>query len=92
MTVKSSAVSVATTPTRLDTIDETDGASGSRVFVHNNGATTIFIGGSGVTIANGIPVAAGVTFPDALPLATGEGVYGVVAAATAEARVLETGV
>lgn len=58
MAVKTRAVSVADTATRLDTTDETDSVSGSSLAFYNNGASTIYVGGSDVSTANGAPVAA----------------------------------
>lgn len=88
---KSRAVTVTTTATRLDTIDETDSVAGSAWSVYNNGSATIYIGGSDVTTANGTPVAAGEHY--AADLGTvAEAVYGIVASGTVEVRVFETGV
>lgn len=92
MAVKSRAVSVATTATQLDsTTDNDDGSPGESIAVYNNGAATIYIGGSSVTTATGSPVAAG-TWGPTFDLGPGEPLYGIVASGTVEARVLETGV
>lgn len=90
MALTSRAVSVATTATRLDTVDETDSVFGSSVAVHNNGAATVFVGGSSVTTAAGFPVAAGTSV--SLDVQTAEGLWGIVASGTVEVRVLEVGV
>lgn len=86
------AVSVATTATRIDTDSETDIISGSALAVYNNGAATVFLGhSSGVTTANGYPLAAGgqvsVQFDSA-----SQGLWGIVASGTVEVRTLELGV
>lgn len=98
MAVKSTAVTVATTATRLDTAVEavsstrSDAIAGQGVLVWNDGAATIYLGGSDVTTANGVPVPAG-TWSPAIELAElGEGLYGIVASGTVAARVLESGV
>lgn len=92
MALKSSAVSVATTATRLDTADDTgDHTAGESLVFYNNGAATIFVGGSDVSPANGAPVAASSWSP-AFDLSSGDAVYGIVATGTVEARVLESGV
>lgn len=97
MAVSSRAVSVATTATRLDTSTETGGQRGSSIAIYNNGSATIYLGGSTVTTATGTPVAAG-TWGPGIELEGGagdvqhEGLYGIVASGTVEARVLESGV
>lgn len=91
MATKSRAVTVATTATRLDTTDETDSVSGSSLAFYNNGAATIYVGGSDVTTANGAPVPASSWSPG-FDLDPGEALYGIVASGTVEARVLEGGV
>lgn len=92
MTVKSSAVSVTTSATRLDSADSADdGQPGQSVAVYNNGTATIYLGGSSVTTATGSPVPAG-TWGPSMDLTPAEGLYGIVASGTQEARVLEVGV
>lgn len=59
------------------------------VVVYNNGASTIYLGGEGVTVANGMPIPAG-TYGPALDSGVGSIVYGIVATGTVEARVLES--
>lgn len=53
--------------------------------VHNNGANTIFIGGAGVTTANGMPIAVGEKYGEDGT----DAIYGIVAAATEEIRYRE---
>lgn len=92
MAILSRAVSVATTATRLDsTTDNDDSISGSSIIVYNNGASTIYIGGSGVTTATGTPVAASSWSPG-IDLQSADALYGIVASGTVEARVFESGV
>jgi hypothetical protein len=92
MALKSSAVSVGTTATRLDTADDTgDHAAGESLVFYNNGAQMIYIGGPDVSTSNGGPVAASSWSP-AFDLSTGDVLYGIVASGTAEARVVESGI
>lgn len=92
MAVKSTAVSVGTSATRLDTAAETDRNASSSLAPYNNGAVTVYVGGSDVTTANGAPIPAGSWGPAFNDINTNEGVYGVVASGTAEVRVLEQGI
>lgn len=87
MAVTTRAVSVANTATRLDAVAEI----GEEILVFNNGSATIYLGGSDVTTANGVPVLPGSWSPG-LPLPRGESLYGIVATGTQEARVLEIGI
>lgn len=90
MAVKSRAVTVATTATQLDST--TDGyRSSPSLALYNSSAVTVYIGGSDVTTANGLPIPASSWSPG-FGLGEGEGIYGVVAADTAAVRVIETGV
>ena len=89
------AVSVATTVTRIDTVDETDSQGGSVIAIYNNGAATVYLqtgrASTGLTTSTGYPLAAGqaikVRFDDA-----GQGVWGIVASGAVEVRTLELGV
>jgi hypothetical protein len=87
MPVATAVVAVGTAATALSTGGKsmTDITS---VAVYNAGSNTIFIGGSTVTTATGIPLAVGATAT--FDLAFGDGLYGIVAAATENARVLQT--
>lgn len=49
---------------------------------------TCFIGGSDVTVTNGLPLLAGSPFPVPIGVALGEKLYGVCAAGQVEVRVL----
>ena len=91
MAVKSRAVTVATTATRLDSTDETDDRSGSSIAVYNASSVTVYIGGSDVTTANGVPVSASSWSPG-IDLGGNEALYGIVASGTAAVNVLEAGV
>lgn len=92
MSVKATAVSVTTSATRLDTVDDTaDRQAGQSCAVYNNGAVIVYLGGSDVATASGVPVAAGSWGPS-FDLATGDGLYGIVGSGTCDVRVLETGV
>jgi hypothetical protein len=94
--IKSTAVTVATTATRLDTATETDSEGhaiyGQSIAVYNNGAATIYLGGSDVTTSNGVPVTAGTWGPSFDIPTRDEALYGRVASGTVEARVIEIGV
>jgi hypothetical protein len=79
----SRAVSVATTATALH-----DATTQSSILVFNNHSATIYVGGPGVTTSTGIPVAAGTGI--SFDYKYGE-IYGIVAAATADVRILELG-
>ena len=52
MALKSTAVSVGTTATRLDTADDT----GDHAVFYNNGAATIYVGGSDVSDGERLPL------------------------------------
>ncbi len=86
MSVKTRAVNVGLTATRLDTSSDVQ----TPITFYNNGAGTIFVGGSDVTTSNGVPVPASTWGPafDLWPL---DALYGIVASTTSEARVIETG-
>lgn len=81
MAVISTAVSVATTATVLVS------SAGQGVAVYNNGASTVYLGGSDVTTAIGYPLAAGAHV--GIDLERGESLYGIVASGTVECRVLK---
>lgn len=91
MATKSRAVTVATTATRLDTADKTDSFGGSSIAAYNESGVTVYLGGSDVTTANGVPVPAA-TWGPGMDLQPGEALYGIVAAATAAVRVIEQGI
>jgi len=77
-----SAVTVATTATLLAP------ANGDRVSIAiiNNGGVTLYVGGSGVTAATGVPIPAGAALADS---DSTDAYYGIVASGTVDARVLE---
>jgi len=79
----STAVSVTTSATLLPTSVLTNRVS---LCVYNNGAATMYLGTSGVTTVNGLPIVAGGSFCDDVG---SQPYYGIVAAGTIDARVLE---
>lgn len=91
MAVVGAVVAAATTATLLSGAD-TDNISGQSIYVTNAGAQPIFLGGSGVTTATGYSLAAGASLPWPIVLGVGEALYGIVSAATENAKVLRTGV
>lgn len=76
-------VTVGTTATRLDDAN----ASGGETLILRDATGDMFIGGSGVTTADGFPVKAADTTPITVPVDS-DGVYGIVAAATQTVKVL----
>lgn len=64
MTVEAEAIDVGPTPVALN-VAEGAGSDPVTLAVRNNGAATVYVGGSDVTTADGFPIAAGATF--ALP-------------------------
>lgn len=87
MTVQSRAVTVSTTATRLDNT----GNNPQSIAVYNNGAATVYLGGSDVTTNNGVPVPAG-TWGPGIDLKGDEALYAVVASSTVATRVIESGI
>jgi hypothetical protein len=91
MAVNSRAVTVTDAATRLDaSTDGDDSMAGQAIAVYNNGASTVYLGGSTVTTATGVPVAASSWGPG-MELSISDQLYGIVASGTVEVRVLETG-
>lgn len=86
MSVSSAAVTVTTSATALHAAD----ADPHSVAVANVGASTVYLGGSDVTTANGFPLAAGASVP--VGLSPSEILYGRVTSGTVEVRVLRQGV
>lgn len=86
MSVKTRAVNVGLAATRLDSATDVL----TPITLYNNGAGTIYLGGSDVTTSNGVPVPSATWGPafDLWPL---DALYGIVASTTSEARVVETG-
>lgn len=91
MALNARTVAVGSTPTRLDTVAEMDGLSGSAVSVYNDGAETVFIGPAGVTTGTGYPVAAGQHLAVTLG-GQDEAVYAIAATGPVNVRILEVGV
>lgn len=82
-TVLSTAVSVATTATALPP----SALSARRaLWIYNNGTEAIYLGPAGVTTSNGFPLQPG----QAVSLEIGTlAIYGIVAAGTVAARIME---
>lgn len=92
MAVVGAVVAVGTTATLLSGADG-DNIAGQSIYVTNASATNpIFLGGSGVTTATGYSLAANTSLPWPIVLGVGEALYGIVSAATENAKVLRTGV
>lgn len=92
MTITTNAITVTTSPTPL-TAAGADGKSGTSGLPFNDGAVTVFLGGSDVAASGakkGVPVLAG-TYGPGLDLSNGEILYGVVASGTCSVCVLEAG-
>lgn len=89
MAASASVVAVGTSATPLNT----SSPSGGRLFISNQGAAAVFLGGSGVTTATGLSMGNGGTPPPILQidLAPYEVVYGIVATGTVNVGVLKTG-
>jgi hypothetical protein len=95
MAIATAAVTVATTATLLATGGggAVDAAYDRKTTVTVKPATagtgdSVFVGGSGVTAASGIPLGGGISFD----LDAGEALYGIVASGTVAVRVLEHGI
>ena len=89
MSIKTNAISVGTTPTKL----YVGGSSGAEptltvpMVVRNNDASVaMYVGGADVTTASGFPVKA--QEYTSFDVAAGDIMYGIVASGTVEARVM----
>lgn len=101
MALLASVVTVAATPTQLNT-SRTDAIGGSSLAVKvPTGGATVFVGGAAVTAASGWPIAAGESlFLDIDERAGGasqgpspdEAVYAIVASGTQSVNVLARGI
>lgn len=88
MAFRSRRVSIGTTPVMLTT----NNAFAAEVL--NDSLVTLYVGGPGVTVGSGYPVAAGAKLPERQvgnQGSGGSGLYGVVAAGSASVVVLENG-
>jgi len=81
--MKSSAVTVTTSPTLIIAKDETN----RYVYLHVVGNSTVFLGGSNVSISNGLNTEKHTT-PLELFLPINEELYGIVETATEDVRIL----
>lgn len=84
ISVEETAVSVTTTATALPATALT---GRRKIYVQNLDNQPIFLGGSGVTTANGIRIAAGAVFED--EVGDDVGLFAINASGTADVRVLE---
>jgi hypothetical protein len=84
--VSSAQVTVTSTATALD--QSTAGARS--LLVRNRGAVAVYLGGSGVTTANGFQLDTGESVSVDI-LGFGGGLYGIVASSTARVDVLQAG-
>lgn len=90
MAVQSTKITVTTTPTPLTT-ETTDSVAGYSVtFLVPAGGQTVYVGGSGVTAAQGFPITAGTAM--AFEMDTPEVAYAVVATGTQAVNCLWRGV
>ena len=81
--MKSTSVTITTSPTLLVEKDETN----RYVYLHVNGNTTVYLGGSDVSTSNGLNTEKHTT-PLEMFLPINEELYGIVASATEDVRVL----
>jgi hypothetical protein len=81
--MKSTSVTVTTSPTLLVEKDETN----RYVYLHVIGNTTVYLGGSDVSTSNGLNTEKHTT-PLEMFLPINEQLYGIVASATEDVRVL----
>jgi hypothetical protein len=84
VSVDETVVSVTTTATALPATALT---GRRKIYIQNLDNAPIFLGGSGVTIANGLRIAAGAVFED--EVGDDIGLFAIVSAGTAEVRILE---
>lgn len=85
MAIKSSVVTIAATATLISPTSD-DNVAGVSVSILNSGSVVVYIGGAGVTTANGYPIAAGSALSIGL---MSESVYGIVASGTSPVNILE---
>lgn len=92
MAVVGKSVSVADTPTRLDSTSSgaADPTLGSSILVRNRGGASVFLGAGDVTTALGFELLPDESLP--VDLGRGESLYGVCASGTVTCHVLEVGV
>ena len=85
MNIQAVETSITTSET---TIVTTDGDSSS-LAIYNTGSVTVYLGGSGVSSAQGFPLLIGSTIIISIPSNTT--VYGITASGTGTLRILATG-
>lgn len=86
MAVVAAQVAVSTTAVKLSADSDSGGAS---LLVQAPAGATLFVGGPGVTAAQGFPVAAGTSLSVDLPIF--DELYGVLASGSGNAAVLRVG-
>lgn len=98
MAFRTAAVTVTTTPTRLDVYEDADSRIDSSLYVFNEGAADIRVGGPDVAMSGatrGVKVAAGEDISVDLNTASGKGdphAYAVCASGTVDVTVAQMGV
>lgn len=85
MPLSSAQVSVGTSATSLNTVDE---EAWIRVLVHNAGSADVFLGDGGVTTTTGLALGAGDT--ENVDLGPGDELHGIVASGSETVHVLRT--
>lgn len=94
MAFSSREVTVAATATELqsptDAYSDSSTGGGHELLLYNPGPTTVYVGGSDVSTANGTAVASGERL--STPCGQGEKLYGIVDAGTQAVRVFAEGV
>lgn len=89
MAVSSAVVPVSTTAALLSA---GSGSAGSSIIVQAPAAATLYLGGPGVTSANGYPLAQGLSTPVIELEGPGDTLYGVLSTGTGTAAVLRVSV
>ncbi len=93
MAVLSTAITVTTSATRLDSAVQSNNGS-EIITLYNDGAVTVYVGGPAATASGatkGVPLTPG-QYWELPPLWSGDAVYGITASSTASVLVKEVGV
>lgn len=80
------ATGSAAAPTSVAAVALAANVNRKTAIIYNNGSVTVYLGGSGVTTANGLPLLPGAAFVD--DRTTGVW-YGVTASGTGDLRIIE---
>jgi hypothetical protein len=91
MPIKTTAVTVSATPTRLDVFADPDYSDGQTLTYYNAGAVDVWLGDAAVVAGNGLKLAPGGTAAETLPYGTAKR-YGIVATGTCQVNVDQVGV